>query len=439
MLETAAVSRRAVIVCALVGCAPARVGPAATSERSTSPPGDVRGDAGVGRDGEREGPAGGEAVAAVAAGEVSEELTEGGASTEQGEASSSADAVEASADDGARSSPAGDPAATAVDPPDPDPAPIVIAADEVPAFARLGFSPRSLGKQRVLIRRAGRLYAPSSLAPLTDDGDRHWMANEVRVLDGDATGSPRRPRVLCENAASRLGVAVDAEDLGTAIRTTAFVGPSPALPRRPTSSTPGLRLAGGTEIDVRGGPVDGALEIAYEGLFLVAEGFVAADAVDVVYTPGELEDDGWRNGELRRNASFLDAPGGVEIASTHKAPDVANRMFVWRLGPVEDEHVLVRYQEHEGFVVGWVRADDVEAFDAVRLRGGGGGGSGFGTDGGQRVTVNRGTRLVATGSTEVIGVVTKEHELPCVLDCDGANPRVRVWACSRGVELRAVR
>jgi hypothetical protein len=295
----------------------------------------------------------------------------------------------------------------------------VIAADAVPKFARLDFAPRELGKQRARIRRAGALYAPSSLVPLTDDGDRHWVLLEVRVLDGDAEGDPRRPRLLCENEASRLGVAVDAQDLSTTVRTKAFIGPRPTPPERPTSKTPGLRLAGGTAVNVRTGSVDGATEITYQGLFLVAQGFVASDVLDVVYTPGELEDDSRRNGELLRNVRFLDAPHGLEIAKTAREAGVANTLHVFRLGPVKDDHVLVRYQEHDAFVVGWVRSEDIEPYETVRLRGGGSViGRGFGAPG-DRVELARGTRLVPTSSDEVIGVITKDHSIPCVRDCGG--------------------
>jgi hypothetical protein len=308
----------------------------------------------------------------------------------------------------------------------------------VPKFARLDFALRTLGRQRIRIRREGALYTPSSLAPLTDDGDGHWLSIEVRVLDGDAAANPRRPRVLCENEASRLGVAVDAKDLSTTVRTQAFVGPRPTPPERLTPKTPGIRLAGGTEVDVRAVSVDGTTEVSYQGLFLVAEGFVASDALDVVYTPGELEDDSRRNGELRQNVRFLDAPHGVEIARTERSAGVANTMHVLRLGPVEDGHVLVRYQEHEAFVVGWVRSEDIEPYETVRLRGGGGGGSGFGGAARKRVELARGTRLVPTNSEEVVGVITKKHSVPCVLDCEQPNPHVHIWACSRALTLRAV-
>lgn len=321
---------------------------------------------------------------------------------------------------------------------EPASAPLVIADDEVPEHARLEFSPRALGKQRALIRHAGALYTPSSLVPLTNAGDRRWILDEVPVLDSDVAGRPRRPRVLCEDEVSRLGVAVDAQDLATTVRADAFVGVRSTPPERLTSRTPGVRLAGGSEVSVQGPSVDGATEIVYEGLLLRARGFVASDAIDVVYTPGELADDLRRNGELRRNVRFLDAPGGVEIATTERPDDISNEMHVFRLGPAKDGHVLVRYQEHESFVVGWIRSEDVEPYPARRSGGGGGGGGmGSGTAD-KRIDLARGTRLVPVNSTEVIGVVTKSHAASCASDCDGPNPKVRIFACSHVLTLRAV-
>lgn len=428
--------RRVVILCALLGCAPsARTGPTSPVGAPTPASAVARADSASGP-GERGREEAASKPPPPREGDPSEGAP-GGAS----DASAPGHAVPA--DPAAPADPAvpADPAAPTAPGPapvaEPDPVPVVIADAAVPKLARLGFSPRSLGKQRVRLRHAGTLYAPSSLAPLTDDGDGHWLLKEVRVLDGDATGHPRRPRVLCENEASRLGVAVDAEDLATTVRTTAFVGPRPTPPKRLTPQTPGVRLAGGSEVSVRGGSIDGATEITYDGLLLVVEGFVASEAIDVVYTPGELEDDGRRNGKLRRNVRFLDAPGGIEIARTERAPGISNEMHVLRLGPVQDDHVLVRYQEHESFVVGWVPSEDVERYPTQRLRGGGGGGSGSG-GGGERIELARGTRLVPTNSTEVIGVVTKTHRAHCVLDCKRPNPHVRIRACSRMLTLRAV-
>lgn len=421
--------RRVSILFVLVGCASVTPGPAAPAEQSDAPP-EARVDAGA--RGDEDDAEGLERGAPSSSAEPASEPTPVDAGSGEPAASGEAappDAM-ASAEPGPDPSPASDP--------DPAPKPLAIAADQVPRFARLDFAPRKLGKPRARIRRAGALYAPASLAPLTDAGDRHWLALEVRVLDADATGDPRRPRVLCENEASRIGVAVDAQDLSTTVRARAFVGPRPTPPERVTSKTPGLRLAGGTEVEVRGASADGATAITHRGLFLVAEGFVASNALDVVYTPVELEDDGRRNGELLRNVRFLDAPDGVEIARTERDDGVANVMHVLRLGPVEDGHVLVRYQESEAFVVGWVPEGDVKAFETTRLRWGRGSGSGFGSRAKVAVELARGTRLVPTNSEEVIGVVTKTHVLPCAFDCTGPNPHVRIRACARELTLRAV-
>ena len=140
----------------------------------------------------------------------------------------------------------------------------------------------------------------------------------------------------------------------------------------------------------------------------------------------------------RAGTNPCDAPHGVEIARTERDDGVANSLLVFRLGPATDGHVLVRYQEDEAFVVGWVPSADVQAFETKRLEWGRGGGIGLGSRVKVRVELPRGTRLVPTDSDEVVGVVTKTHELPCVLDCTGPNPHVRLRACSRELTLRAV-
>jgi len=403
------------ILCTLLGCAPAAPEVTAPAEPSATPSVVARADASASPD---EQDPEGVAIEAPPSSTVptSERSPVGGNSVEPA---------------------AGD--ATPTDTTTPtDTGPVVIAAAAVPKFARLDFKPRSLGKRRARIRRAGPMYAPSSLVPLTDEGKRDWLALEVKVLDADVSGSPRRPRVLCENEASRLGVAVDAQDLSTTVRSKTFVGPRPTPPKRPTSKTPGLRLAGGTEVEVRAASVDGATQIGYRGLFLVAEGFVASEALDVVYTPGELEDDMRRNGELLDDVWFLDAPNGIEIARTERAAGIANTIDVFRLGPVEDDHMLVRYQESEALVVGWVPSKAIRSYEAEELGWGSLSARGSGREQQDSVELKRGTRLVPTSSEEVIGVITKDHSVPCVLGCDGPNPHVLLPACSRTLTLRAV-
>jgi len=423
-------SRRFVILCALVGCAPATPGSAAPAEPSVSSSAVARADASPSDD-EREptGPASAAPPSEVPpanATAASEPPPDEGGSVATDSADDAPPGAEANADPDV--APIADAAA----------GPVVIAVDEVPKFARLDLSPRKLGKLRATIRRVGTLYAPSSLMPLTDDGSGDGLLGEVRVIDGDAAGDPRRPRVLCENEASRLGVAVDADDLATTVRTNAFVGPRITPPERVTSKTPGVRLAGGTEIDVRGEAYEGATPITYRGLFLVAEGYVPSKLVDVVYAPGELADDGRRNGELLENVRFLDAPDGLEVARTERSAALANTMHVLRLGPVEDGHVLVRYQELDAFVVGWIPSESVRTYATEKHLDGWGRLTGRGAEPKVAVELARGTRLVPTTSNEVIGVVTKTYSAPCVAECEGPNPHVSVWACSRPLTVRAV-
>ena len=306
----------------------------------------------------------------------------------------------------------------------------------VPAFAKIDFRVRTLGKRRARIERLGTLYSPAALTPLSPPSDRGVML-EVPVIDGDEAGTPRRPRVLCEEDEVRVGVAIDAGSLGVSPRADVFVHPYAAHDQDVKTKTPGLRLAGGTRVE-RLGSDDGLTKVHYDGLFLDATGWVDDDELDVVYVPEELPDDDRRNGEMVTSADVLDAPHGEVIGQIAKDPTVANRLFVFRFGPARDDYTLVRFHDYDAFIVGWVPTTAIDPFPTKRLRGGGGGGgSGTGTFG-DLVALARGTYLVPVGSSEVVGVVTADHEAACAADCDGPLPQVRVWVCGSAMILRAV-
>ncbi len=320
--------------------------------------------------------------------------------------------------------------------PDQPPAPPQVELADVPAFARLDFAVRSLGKRRARIHRLGTLYAPAALTPLSPPSDRGVLL-EVPVLDADEGGTPRRPRVLCEEDTVRVGIAIDVTDLDVAPRANVFVHPYPTRRQDEQAKTPGLRLAGGARIETLG-TEDGSTRLRYAGLFLVATGWVDDDELDVVYVPDELPDDDRRNGEIVDTVDVLDAPQGEAIGRITKDSTVANRLLVFHFGPGRDDHTLVRYHDHDAFIVGWVRTDALDPFPTQRLRGGGwGGGSGSGSSR-RVVALARGTYLVPLDTSEVVGVVTSDYDAACTADCDGPFPQVREWVCGSAMNLRAV-
>jgi hypothetical protein len=197
-----------------------------------------------------------------------------------------------------------------------------------------------------------------------------------------------------------------------------------------------LHVRPGTELEVVHG--DGRLVRArYHGLFLEAEGELPADRLDVVYTPEPSDDDWSADAELGTSVAIAtrDDGGGV-FGNIGKDPEIANRLLVRRLGATRGKRVLVRYDEHGAYAIGWVPTSALRAIP--RLEGGGSGG--LGMIGGRRpdrtvVHLARGT-LLADPSGPVVGVVTSDEDVPCEADCAGA-PLVKVAGCGGELSLRA--
>jgi hypothetical protein len=317
------------------------------------------------------------------------------------------------------------------------PAALQIDPASVPAFAKLDFDPKSLGPRRARIRSSAGLYSPSGLTPLSDTNENRGVILEVKVLDPDEGGQPRRPRVLCEARTARLGVAIDATALGVATVRNLFVRPYRARSQNPRAKTPGLRIAGGAEIDVDTSAGD-LTKIAYAGLFLKASGWVDTADVDVVYVPDELPQELRHNGQIERSVKVLDSPHGKAIGTIDKDPIVANVLYVFRLGPARDGHTLVRYDEHDAYIVGWIPTGAIKAYPTKRFSGSGGGGGGSGSGVPQQTAaLTRGMVLVPAETSEVIGVVTQDFEAQCQADCEGPHPRVWIFGCGNAMTLRA--
>ncbi len=307
----------------------------------------------------------------------------------------------------------------------------------VPAFATLRYDAEKSNPYRAVITGITSAYAPQSLSPLDVESTPHAVYLPVPVLDADEDGTPRRVRVVCDGRFQRVGLAVDEASFQPLLRSQTFVSPTPTRRKKINAKTPGVRLAAGTTIG-RQESERGMMPIDHSGLFLRAQGYVPVDAVDLVFEPAPMPDDRVRNGKLLDNVEFLDAPDGEALARTNRGAQTANELHVRTLSSSTAGHVLVRYREHDAFVVGWVPVDAVQRYPSKTFRPGesfGGFGSGRRDD---SVTLARGTLLVAPSSSEIVGVVTRSSAYVCDDTCDDEVPLVRLRACAHPIAVFAV-
>lgn len=127
---------------------------------------------------------------------------------------------------GSASSVAERPESPSVDPPAPAPPPTpptLPLSGEVPFYAKLDDRPIRRLATRASIVDVGAAFAPRSLARLDVVGKPYSLYITVPVFDADPGGSPRRPRVICEDRSARLGLAIDGASLATVTRRETFV------------------------------------------------------------------------------------------------------------------------------------------------------------------------------------------------------------------------
>ena len=321
--------------------------------------------------------------------------------------------------------------------PNPSPTPATATASapaDVPRFARLDVDPEKTFPLRAKLRHAGPLYLAHD-APPASTGDGRWVLLPVTVIDGDTGGTPRRPRLVCDEGDARVAVYMDARDLGTVALSGAVIEPSPGP--APAPDAPGVHLAAGALIDAdaTGDPA----HVHYKGLFLTADGVVPRDHVDVVYTPDPEATAPATDGKLLGNVELRASPGGAIVARIAKQKGISNELYVQRLGAPKRGFVKIRYDEDDAYAIGWVPQ---RAVKAIPSDDGGeyGGMVGNGTGGpSPSVKLARGTLLADPASDAIVGVVTSDAAFECRGDCAGPAPRVAVDACAGTVELRARR
>jgi len=325
------------------------------------------------------------------------------------------------------------PAAPAEPPPvavaEPPPAPV-----ELPAFARLESDLELLFPLRATIRRVGTQFESVEGEGAVEGDGRAVLLPTFAVEDGAGT-APRRVRVLCEAASHRLAMYVEAKDLVVTVRDEELMVAALPRPARRSERTPGIRLRPGAAIEVLRPGSKGFVRVRHQGAAIVAKGWVAARAIDVVHTGERLESNGRVNAQLLGAVRLLDRPGGRELARIGADADV--RPWVERLGPRKGKFVLVRYEEDDIEAVGWVLRTDVRVrVGEVEREAGMLGviGSAATSDG---VRLQRGTPLFGLHTQAPIGVVTSDEAFRCVADCDTQTPVVRADACASAVDVRA--
>ena len=317
-----------------------------------------------------------------------------------------------------------------------EPAPAVfLAALELPMFARPDVDLEIEYPLRATIRTIGWTYETAhGEGGVAGDGSSGLF--EQIVIDDGASTDPRRVRLLCEQPHHRIAVYVDAHDLMVTVHDQTLMVARPKLPKRVHDRTPGVRIEPGAPLLVQHRPAKGLAYVRYEGEFVDAVGFVPVAALDVVYVGERAEWNLQPNAEVIHDARLLDRPAGHLLARV-LASGRDDPRWVETLGPREGKWRLVRYEEQDVHVIGWIDKKHLRrrAGDVAETYGGLGSMT-------QRpahpVALTRGTRLVGKSGNEVLGIVTDEHEFECIADCGSTTPLVRVDTCTSPMPMRAL-
>jgi hypothetical protein len=329
------------------------------------------------------------------------------------------------------------------------PAPPVVNTDAapgppIPRFAALDADLDREYPLSAIIRREGPLYLSYDGAGLFG-GDRENARAPVRVVEAAVGRNLRRPRLLCEQLFHRVAVYMDASDLATVAQTGAVLRPDAGAQGPSDVQAPGVYFAPGAELEpaTAAGPAasDGATTpVHYEGLFLHADGFVATDHVDVVFSPPSRIPANPPDGELIRNVAMSLQPDGPAFAHITKDARDVDILLVRRLGNPIRGFVLVQYDEDDAFAIGWVPTKAVRAYHAgAPVRGGLMGQEAGGVLGGVEnpVKLARGTLLFDPVGQQIVGVVETEEIATCDRACASSEPIVSLPACLGTVEVRA--
>jgi hypothetical protein len=303
-------------------------------------------------------------------------------------------------------------------------------------FLRVSTDVEAAHPLRATIVRAGGLRVEHDGDPVNEPSNRNVRVSAI-VVDEDVASSPRRPRLLCIESTHRIAVHMEVDDLATVARTDATLVATPPV-RDELGDEPGIRLAPGAALVPAGHGDPDILWMRHEGKFVRATGLVAATKVGIAFRPGELpgDADGPPNASIAQPTKLFATPGGVELASLD--PRGMGPLLVRRLGPAIGTRVLVRYEEPDVHVVGWVEKALLTDGAFSRLHSTTTIGKGRGPEG-ATVQVPKGTLLLGSALRRPVGVVVEDAAMACVEDCDGAQPKLLVSACTDAIEVWARR
>ena len=305
-----------------------------------------------------------------------------------------------------------------------------------PAVTGAALRTRYLERARVI--RAGGRYASRHSA--AEAATAHRLLWPVVVLeDAGAGAQPARVRLLCEHGDYRLAVWADRGDLATVARAPVHLTASPPAPARLGAAAPGLYLSAGYLLDSVKDADGSTLRAAVHGLFFRGELLIPKERVGVTYreAPAPLPATSRLDGEVPRSAAFLDAPGGALVAAVARPDGTANTLYITRLQDRGDGWALVRYDDGDASVVGWVTAAEIRWLDTPIEGGsltgygvGGGGGSG------RSITLGPGTLLRAEPGGEPLGVVLRSADFPLATDANESAPVLSLAACGGRVRVQ---
>jgi hypothetical protein len=223
-------------------------------------------------------------------------------------------------------------------------------ADDVPRFLDLKVNPAKVYKQRAHVRQA----APLSLTPGGKEVARTHPSEDLVVVDEAEDHSS--VRVVVSSAHVRVAFYVDPAALPMVARRGAtIVATAQATTAKIGAKTPGVRLRAGTPLASTDPPENGAARVSYvHGNDLSVDGFLPASAFGRSFVPAAGPRSPEGNASIPTPATVLDAPGGATLAT------VGGAGVATRLGVVRDGYVLVRFDEPETIVIGFVKADGVK-------------------------------------------------------------------------------
>jgi hypothetical protein len=258
------------------------------------------------------------------------------------------------------------------------------------------------------------------------------MELPVMLVDQGTHGARSRLFVLCDNPSSRVALYLDQTDVAPVAANGTIMVTSSSVPATVLPTTPAFHIHPGTPVEAGAFGPRGTRFITVNGLRFRAQGYVRASKVGFAWReePPAAADE-QTDLEIPNGVTFLDAPGGRVLATLEAYPSTQTVHFATRLGEPDSGHVLVRFSNALGVLVGWVRMEHVRPSPPAAWGSGAGGLAAKGPAG-PRLELACGTALV-DGQGRPVGVTTAKDGFVCEGDCGARPARVWVPACNTRV------